>query len=542
MSANPTLVTGQSLSSLDLIESESHHPTVPVLPDLWVVKVGGASLGTVASLPAVIDGDREVSFTQLWSLIVRAAAAFTDAGLLAGDRMALWAPNSLDWIVACVGAQAVGAIVVPINTRLKGGEAAYILNRTRARFLVVSEPFLGVDYNAVLAAQPTPHLERTLSLGPDWEAFLAAAKPGAEIEARALAVRPEDACDIMFTSGTTGDPKGVIAGHAQSCRTFRSWVAKVGLRQGDRYLVVNPFFHSFGYKAGWLACLMAGATIYPMKTFDVTHLIELVRTHRITVLPGPPAIFQTLLASDLAGADLGSIRLSVTGAASIPPTLIERMRTDLGIESVLTGYGLTETCGVVSMSSAGDPADIVARTCGKPIDGVEVRCIDGAGNPVPAGVEGEVVVRGFNVMQGYFEAPEATAEAIDAEGWLRTGDVGRLDEDGRLTITDRLKDMYISGGFNCYPAEIEKVLQRHPDVAFAAVIGVPDPRLGEVGKAFVAPVSGRTLDPDALLAWARENMANYKAPRSVEVVAALPLNAAGKVQKFELRRIAKTKG
>lgn len=500
-----------------------------------VAKAAADKFGATA---AVVDGDRQVTFAQLWSLIRRAAAAFADAGLQAGDRVALWAPNSLDWIVACVGAQAAGGVVVPMNTRLKGSEAAYILNRSRARFLVLSEPFLGVDYRAAIAEQTIPHLKRTLSFGPDWAGFLAAAPPSGETDARALAVRPEDVCDIMFTSGTTGDPKGVVAGHGQTCRTFQSWVAKVGLRQGDRYLVVNPFFHSFGYKAGWLACLMVGATIYPMKTLDVASLIELVRIHRITVLPGPPAIFQTLLASDLAGADLSSIRLSVTGAASIPPALIERMRRDLGIAVVLTGYGLTETCGVVSMSSAEDPADIVARTCGVPIEGVEVRCIDAAGRSVPAGADGEVVVRGFNVMQGYFEAPEATAEAIDAEGWLHTGDIGRLDDDGRLTITDRLKDMYISGGFNCYPAEIEKALQRHPDVALAAVIGVPDERLGEVGKAFVVPVSGRKLDPDALLAWAREKMANYKAPRVMEVVEALPMNAAGKVLKFELRRIS----
>lgn len=505
-------------------------------PGETIPAIAKAAADAFGAMLAVVEGDRQVTFAQLWSLVLRAAAAFTDAGLQVGDRVALWAPNSLDWIVACIGVQAAGGVVVPINTRLKGSEAAYILNRTRARFLVLSEPFLGIDYPAVIAAQPIPHVLRTLSLGMDWEAFLAAAAPSAEAEARALAVRPDDVCDIMFTSGTTGDPKGVLAGHGQTCRTFRSWIAKVGLRQGDRYLVVNPFFHSFGYKAGWLACLMVGATIYPMQTLDVPHLIELVRAHRITVLPGPPAIFQTLLASDLAGADLSSIRLSVTGAASIPPALIERMRSDLGIVTVLTGYGLTETCGVVSMSSAEDPADIVARTCGKPIEGVEVRCIDGAGNPVPVGVEGEVVVRGFNVMRGYFEAPEATAEAIDTGGWLHTGDIGRFDADGRLMITDRLKDMYISGGFNCYPAEIEKVLQRHPDVALAAVIGIPDERLGEIGKAFVVPVSGRRPDPSVLLAWARENMANYKAPRLLEVVETLPLNAAGKVQKFALRR------
>jgi acyl-CoA synthetase (AMP-forming)/AMP-acid ligase II len=485
--------------------------------------------------PAVVDGEHSVSFAELWGLVRRAAAAFTGAGLAKGDRVGLWAPNRLEWIVACAGAQAAGGVVVPLNTRLKGGEAAYILNRARARFLVVTDPFLGADYRVQLAGQDLPHLERIIEFGNEWDGFLAAAEPTADTDARAAAIKPEDPSDIMFTSGTTGEPKGVVAGHGQTCRTFQAWVDAVGLTEGDRYLVVNPFFHSFGYKAGWVACLLAGATVYPLATLDVAKLAALVSEHRITVLPGPPAIFQTLLATDLKGADLSSIRLSVTGAASIPPALIERMRKDLGIANVLTGYGLTESSGVVSISMADDPPEIVARTCGRPIEGVEVRIVRADGVDAGPDEEGELIVRGYNVMAGYFEDPEATAAAIDKDGWLHTGDVGRFDEAGRLMITDRLKDMYISGGFNCYPAEIEKVLQRHPDVALAAVIGVPDERLGEVGKAFVVPAAGRTPTPEALLAWGRDNMANYKAPRILEVVSSLPMNASGKVRKFELK-------
>jgi HIP---CoA ligase len=480
---------------------------------------------------AVVDGERVVSFADLWGLIQRAADAFVRLELRPGDRVGLWSPNRLEWIVACVGAQTAGGVVVPLNTRLKGSEAAFILNKARARFLVLTDPFLATDYRALLADQELPYLDHRIQFGREWDAFLAA-EP---LDDSSVAVTPDDPSDIMFTSGTTGEPKGVVATHDQTVRTFRAWVEKVGLREGDRYLVVNPFFHSFGYKAGWLACLLAGATAYPLATLDVAKLIALVSTHRITVLPGPPAIFQTLLATDLGGADLSSIRLSVTGAASIPPALIERMRKDLGIASVLTGYGLTESCGVVSMSSADDPPEIVARTCGRPIEGVDVRCVRSDGGEAPIGEDGEIIVRGFNVMRGYFEEPEATEAAIDAEGWLHTGDVGRFDESGRLMITDRLKDMYISGGFNCYPAEIEKVLQRHPEVALAAVIGVPDERLGEVGKAFVVPASGCAPASETLLAWARENMANYKAPRFLDVVPSLPMNAAGKVRKVDLK-------
>ena len=484
---------------------------------------------------AVVDGDRSISFSGLWDAVLRAAAGFAAAGLEKGDRVAIWAPNRLEWIVGCIGAQAAGCVVVPLNTRLKGGEAAYILNRSRARWVMTVDSFVGNDYRAMLAEQDLPHLERVITFGPEWEAFLAESRPDAATEARAAEVKPEDPSDIMFTSGTTGDPKGVISGHGQTCRTFRIWTQSVGLTGDDRYLIVNPFFHSFGYKAGWLTCLMMGATIYPLASLDVPKLVELVSREKITMLPGPPAIFQTILATDIGDADLSSLRLSITGAASIPPALIERMRKDIGIETVLTGYGLTETCGTVSLSDANDPAEVVARTCGKPIPGIEVRIADGDGNVLPAGEEGEVQVRGFNVMIGYFEDPRGTAEAIDSEGWLHTGDVGKFEEDGRLVITDRMKDMYISGGFNCYPAEIEKILQKHPDVALAAVIGVPDDRMGEVGKAFVIPVAGAHPDPAEIAAWAKANMANYKAPRYVEVVDSLPLNASGKVQKFALK-------
>lgn len=492
--------------------------TIPAVVEAAARRFGNAD--------AIVDGARTLSFAELWTESQKAARAFANSGLAKGDRVAIWAPNSLDWIVACVGAQAAGCVVATLNTRLKGPEAAYILNKSRARVLMTVQGFLGTDYPALIAGEDVPHLERTICFGDAWRSFVEAAPSDTPLPA----VSTNDPSDILFTSGTTGDPKGVVATHGASVRSFRTWAETVGVVAGDRYLIVNPFFHTFGYKAGWLAALIAGATIYPLATFDTALLVTLVSEHRITVLPGPPAIFQTLLATDIGGADLSSLRLAVTGAASVPVALIERMRNELNIGTVLTGYGLTESCGIVSISAADDPAEIVARTAGRPIPGVEVRIAD----PDDSGA-GEVLVRGFNVMRGYFEDEAATAEAIDADGWLHTGDIGRFEAGGELAITDRIKDMYISGGFNCYPAEIERTLQRHPDVALAAVIGVPDERLGEVGKAFVVPSAGRTPDADALLVWARANMANYKAPRSIEIVDALPLNASGKVQKFALR-------
>jgi acyl-CoA synthetase (AMP-forming)/AMP-acid ligase II len=313
----------------------------------------------------------------------------------------------------------------------------------------------------------------------------------------------------------------------------------VGLHTGDRYLIVNPFFHTFGYKAGFIACLMRGATIIPHAVFDVPTVLDRIREEQISVLPGPPTLYQSILNVPDRG-DLSSLRLAVTGAAVVPVELIKRMRSELSFETILTAYGLTESTGVVSMCRPEDDAETIATTSGCAIPDVEVRAIDSENRQVAPGEPGEIVVRGYNVMQGYYEDPTATAEAIDADGWLHTGDIGVMDERGYVKITDRTKDMFIVGGFNAYPAEIESELLTHPSVAQAAVVGIPDDRMGEVGCAFVVPRSGTTVDPDELMAWARERMANYKVPRRIEVVEALPLNASGKVLKYELRERVRT--
>ena len=324
--------------------------------------------------------------------------------------------------------------------------------------------------------------------------------------------------------------------HGQSLRGFRDWSEVTGLREGDQYLIVNPFFHGFGYKAGWLASLMMGATIHPHAVFDVNTIMERVAEQRITVLPGPPTIYHSILDHpDLAAFDLSSLRLSVTGAAAIPVELIERMRKELSFETIITGYGLTESSAIATMCRYDDDPETISTTSGRAIPGVEVRVVDDDMAEVPRGEPGEIVVRGYNVMQGYFEDPEQTAEAITEAGWLHTGDIGVMDERGYIDITDRKKDMFIVGGFNAYPAEIENLLLAHAALGQVAVVGVPDDRLGEVGIAFVVPRADAEVDPDDVIAWGRENMANYKVPRRVIVVPELPTNAAGKVLKGELR-------
>lgn len=518
---------------------------------------------------AVVDGEVRWSFARLRHEADTVARALLASGVGPGDRVALWAPNSARWMAASFGVYRAGAVLVPVNTRFKGDEAAHVLRRSGARLLLASTDVVGTDLLGHLDdVGDLPDLsERVVLDGPDrpgalpWDAFVARGRapgprpdgpggpggpdgpggphgphgPGGD-RGRWPVVGPDDTADIIFTSGTTGAPKGAMLAHGPSVRTYQAWSDAVGLRPGDRYLCVYPFFHTAGLKSVVLACVLRGATVFPHAVFDAGAVMAQVERERITVLPGPPTVFQSILEHpDRHRHDLSSLRLSVTGAASVPVEVIRRMREDLAIDTVVTAYGLTETTGTVSACHHDDPPEVVAATVGTPLDGVEVRIVDDDGRVVPDGRPGEILVRGFNVMKGYFGDPEATAAAVDAEGWLRTGDVGRVDEDGYLRITDRKKDMFIVGGFNAFPAEIEGIMLRHPAVAQVAVVGVPDGRLGEVGRAYVVARPGSGADEASVVAWCRDHMANYKVPRSVVFVDALPQTASGKVQRFRLR-------
>jgi acyl-CoA synthetase (AMP-forming)/AMP-acid ligase II len=498
---------------------------------------------------ALVDDELRLTFGELAERVEHAARAFIATGLAAGDRAAIWAPNSAAWVIASLGLYSAGGVLVPINSRFKAEEAAHVLNTSGARYVFTVTDFLGADYAAALRDVSLETVEEIVVLaGPsrpdavsftDFLARAGSAGP-ADVRERAGALGPEDLSDIIFTSGTTGKPKGAMLTHGASTRTYTTWSDVVGLRAGDRYLIAYPFFHTAGLKSGILACLLTGSVIVPHPVFDAESVMAKVAQESITMLPGPPAIFQTLLSAELSDHDTSSLRLAVTGAAAVPVELVERLRKELNFSSVVTGYGLTETTGTATMCRHDDDPVIIATTCGRAIPGSEVCVVSRIGERLPPGEPGEVLVRGYQVMLGYFGNPRATAETIDADGWLHTGDVGVLDAAGNLRITDRIKDMFIVGGFNAYPVEIEEVILGHPDVTQVAVVGVPDERLGEVGMAFVVARAGAEIDSDDFRAWCRERMANYKVPRSVRVVDALPLNATGKVLKYELRAQAMT--
>jgi HIP---CoA ligase len=495
---------------------------------------------------AVVDGDVQLTYSELLDEARTFGAALVASGIQPGDRVAIWAPNSACWIIAMLGLFEAGAVLVPVNTRFKGVEAADILGRSGARVLVTVTDFLGTDYLELLAtsgAQLGDLKTKVIidgavpSTAVSWADFTGRASDTAreEVERRAEAVGPDDPSDILFTSGTTGAPKGVVQTHSRTLRVATDWVAMTGLRSGDRYLMVNPYFHMFGLKAGILASIAAGATMFPEPVFDVDHALGRVETDKITVLPGAPTLYQSILDHPQRDAhDLSTLRIAVTGAADIPVELIRRIVDELPFPTIITGYGLTEG-GTAAATSPDDDVETIATTVGRARPGFELRIVDDAGTDVPAGETGEIVLRGGSIMSHYLDDPNATAQALSDDGWLRTGDLGIVDGAGCLRIVGRAKDMFIVGGFNAYPAEIENFLLRHPDITQAAVIGIPDERLGEVGMAFVVLRAGATATPESVIEWSREQMANYKVPRAVEIIDALPLNATGKVMKDVLR-------
>ncbi|ETB36327.1 fatty acid--CoA ligase [Mycobacterium avium subsp. hominissuis 10-5606] len=497
---------------------------------------------------AVVDLDAGVrlSFEQLGEQLVRSVKAAVALDIAPGDRVVLWAPNSADWIIAALGVLGAGAILVPLNTRFKGAEAAYVISKSGASAVLTVPEFLGNNYLDMLdEALPAsdPVRRRMVLVGPghapgatDWADYLDAGDtvPDEEALARIHAVGSDSISDIMFTSGTTGAPKGVTLTHGQSLRVYANLAEVFTFRPGDRQLIIPPFFHTLGYKAGWLASLMTGATALPQSDFDVDTVLKRLSEERISVLLGPPTVYSEIIRHPRREEhDLSHLRVAAPTATKVAPELIQQLRDVLGFKVVFSAYGLTEATSVVSTTHADDDPAKVAHTVGRPVRDVDVKLVDDAGSEVFTGTPGEVLVRGYNVTQGYWKDPEATAKAIDGDGWLHTGDIGVLDEEGYLSIVDRKKDMFIVGGFNAYPAEIERALRQHDQVIDVAVVGVPDERLGEVGVAYV--VAEPALDSDELLDWVKGRLANFKVPRQVFFVDELPRNASMKVRKNVLR-------
>jgi len=497
---------------------------------------------------AVTFRSHHLTFSQVNAAADRVAAGIHALGIRAGDHIALACPNIPAFPIVYFGILKAGAVVVPLNVLLKAREIAYHLKDSHAKafFAFEGTPDLpiGEMAKAACAEAGCPHLillPRDETSPPSGTATLASMmRDGFGFHAPRRDAN--DTAVILYTSGTTGHPKGAelthgnMVGNALTCHHMFRPPFDAGTAQNST-LITLPLFHSTAQTAQMNAGFCGGFRLVLMPRFEPAAVLEAFARERIGLWVGVPTMYWALLQHAREnGADMtaaASLRLCASGGAPMPATVLAGFEQVFGVR-VLEGYGLSETSPVVAFNQLERPSK--PGTVGLPVLGVEVRCVDVHDNPVPVGERGEVVVRGPNVMKGYYERPDATAEAMRG-GWFRTGDIGQFDAEGYLAIVDRKKDMILRGGFNVYPREIEEVLLEHPAVAQAAVVGVPDERLGEEVKAFVVRRAGATLTTDELCAWAREQMAAFKYPRYIEFRDALPMSATGKVLKRELRQL-----
>ena len=469
---------------------------------------------------AYVHGDKRATYGWLDRVADGFAASLLARGVTPGDRVCLLVPTSIKFAACYLGAARVGAITSAVNLRLGPAEQASIVARTEPALTVVGDGATlpaGIDAGQVV---PVTELK---------DAF--AADPPATVPA----LTPDDPVCIIWTSGTTGVPKGAVFTHAALAAIARN-ATDMSARH-DRALFTLPFPH-LGYM-GWIYNFTQNRVTLVLgpQPWSAPETLQVATSERVTMMTGVPTQWALLLdRADLDGADLSDLRIVASGAAAAPPELIRRVRETLGCP-MLNGYSQTEA-GVISGTVVGDPDEVVATTVGRPRAEVALRIVDPAGDDVPPGEVGEVVCRSPAMMRGYWRDAELTATVIDRDGWLHTGDLGRLRPDGNLVLAGRSKEMYIRGGYNVYPTEVEAVLTEHPAVARVAVIGAPDPVLGEIGVAFVVPETGGALRTetarDDLRAWCRDRIADYKAPDQVVVVDDLPLTAVGKLDKNAL--------
>jgi fatty-acyl-CoA synthase len=486
--------------------------------------------------PAVRDASRSLDYAALEARVARAASVLAAAGAGRGERVALLLGNRSATLEAVFAAARLGAIAVPLNTRLAPPEIAELLDDCRPALLLHEESLRGLADGACAAARRAAPARLAVGGAPDaWEAALAAAPPLAEV----AAVAPEDPMILMYTSGTTGMPKGALLPHRKTLYNCKNAGVFFGLGPADRVLTVVPLFHSFGLLILAVPTLWAGGEVVLQPRFDPSAVWRAVASLRITFLGGVPTMFTALLeAFDRERPDVSSLRFLFTAGAAIPVDVIHAF-AQRGL-ALKQGFGQTET----SILCCLEAADAVrkAGSVGRPVAHVELRIVRSeslAGPPeawqdCATGESGEIVVRGPITMTGYWERPEATAETL-RDGWLRTGDLGSFDAEGFVTLVGRSKELFISGGENVYPRQVEAVYERHPAIREVAVVGVADPQWGEVGCAYVVLQPGAVLDPEDLARFGRERLASFKVPRSFVAVPALPRTASGKVQKHRLR-------
>jgi fatty-acyl-CoA synthase len=501
------------------------------------------------------------SYAELSERVDRVAAGLLELGLEPGDRIGIWSPNNAEWVLTQLGTAKAGLILVNINPAYRVAELEYALVKVGCRALVTAAQFKTSDYLGMLrelapeledarpgelVAARLPELRTVIQLGEGavpgtlrFDHLLAppGAASQASLEALAPRLQPDDPVNIQFTSGTTGFPKGATLSHMSILNNGFLTGEAMRLSEEDRLCIPVPLYHCFGMVIGNLACLTHGATmVYPCEAFEPLPVLETVEAERCTALHGVPTMFIAELDHpDFARFDLSSLRTGVMAGAPCPIEIMKRVVDEMNMREVTIAYGMTETSPVSFQSSTDDPLEKRVSTVGRVLPHTEVKIVDLEGRVVPPGETGELLTRGYCVMRSYWNDEERSREAIDPAGWMHTGDLATLDEDGYCAIVGRLKDMVIRGGENVYPREVEEFLHRHPDVQDVQVFGVPDPQYGEEICAWIQLREGASTDAEAIREFCRGQIAHFKIPRHLRFVDEFPMTVTGKVQKFAMR-------
>lgn len=504
------------------------------------------------------------SYKEFRDVCNQFAKSLLKLGIKKGDHIAIWAPNVPEWVITQFGSARVGAVSVTVSTSYKLLELEYQLKQSDATTLVMIEGTKSSDFRSLinelcpelkeckpgeLASKRLPLLKNVIMAGNNkypgmftWDEFI---KVGADVSDEALAARsaevePDDVALMIYTSGTTGFPKGVMLTHHNIVANACALAECLNVASNDRMCIAVPFFHCFGSVASNVCCVATGAAMVPVELFNPVQVLKTIEKERCTILHGVPTMFILILEQlEKDKYDVSSLRTGIVAGAACPADVMKKIVEVLNMREAISSYGQTEASPCITSTIASDPIEIKATTVGKALPGVEVKIVEPeTGIEVPHGVQGEICARGYNIMKGYYKMPEATAKTIDAEGWLHTGDMGTMDENGYCRITCRLKEMIIRGGENIYPKEIEEFLRIHPLIKDAQVVGVPSEKYGEEVMAFIRVKDGHVLTPESIQNFCQGQIAGWKIPRYVAFVDDYPYTSNGKVQKFKLQEMA----
>ncbi|PJW13368.1 AMP-binding protein [Geobacillus sp. Manikaran-105] len=520
-----------------------------------------------ADREAVVYADRglRLTYRQFNDYCRLVARGLMRLGIEKGEHVAIWATNVPEWIACQFATGKMGAVLVTVNTNYRAAELEYLLRQSDSTTLFLIEQYRDSSYIDILyeivpelrtsapgqlQSKRLPKLKNVVFLGDKrhpgmftWNDILAMAHDVSEeeLDERMESLDPHDVINMQYTSGTTGFPKGVMLTHYNIVNNAHQVAQCMGLGEGDRLCIPVPFFHCFGCVMSTLACVTVGATMVPVQEFHPKRVLETVEAERCTALHGVPTMFIAELNDpDFAKYDLSSLRTGIMAGSPCPVEVMKAVIEKMGMKDITIAYGQTEASPVITQTRTDDPLELRVETVGRALPGVEVKIVEpGTNKEVPRGVQGELCTRGYHVMKGYYNNPEATNEAIDQDGWLHTGDLAVMDENGYFRITGRLKDMIIRGGENIYPREIEEFLYKHPKILDVQVVGVPDEVYGEEVMAWIILKDGETATAEEIREFCRGHISRHKIPRYIEFTDSYPMTASGKIQKFKLREMAK---